>query len=820
MNLMVETLKIFSENQDKIAIVDQKGRGITFQDFNNRLHQVCNQLRQSGITKGDKILLLTPVSIDLYLLIGAIFKLGAVVVFIDPWAKKEYIKRALEKVNPDHVIFNNKAKVLLFLIKELKEIATKHSAEKLLSKSYNMNCDSGEVVDVLPSDSALITFTTGSSSSPKGFDRTHEFLLAQRDAHGKYFKHNSEGFDLCMFPVFVLSNLAHGLSSVLVDADLRNIAKNDPSKLIKQIRQHKVTSLTCSPALCLLITRELLRCNEQINEIEFLYTGGAPVHPDLFTMLNKVMPRAKKYLVYGSTEAEPIALLDSDTLLDKTRDKTIKGEGTALGRPVEDINLKVIKPSTGVIEYFDEVGENEIGEVIVTGDFVGKKYYKSPEAFKKNKIVENENVWHRTGDHGYFEDGILYMMGREHNIVFENDKKWYPLQIEPIIDAMNEVEKSAIFQYRFNEIGVLIKLKNGVSQYDVRHEINQVISSIGISPKVVHFVKDIPVDPRHNSKIDVHAIKATFSHEEIERLKSFSLLERFKMYTDERFPVLATAVFVFLFSFNSFYLFDALNEGNGPILNSSMIIGYVTMFLVFFHLRLMDEFKDYKDDVLAYPERVLSRGVIKLKEFKIILSLFFVLEIVLNLYLGKAIFINWLLVFIYSILMYKEFFVPDWLEKRLGVYLISHQLILPLMVFYMFSIVSESSFFKVENLIATVFVASLSFYYEIARKTWSKDREQAGADSYTSVWGIKKSVVVLFLANLANLSCSIFLLITLKSSWIFYLPLFFIQLFSMYSNFLFLNEPSSKNSKLVDKIGTGLLLGGHFFMIFITRFSS
>ncbi len=814
MNLMNDTLAVFKKVQDNTAIIDQNGQSISFKELDKRLHQVCNILKKRGIKKGDRVLLLIPLSIDLYLLIGAIFKMGAIVVFIDPWAKKDYIKGALSKVSPNHVIYNFKAQLLFYLIPRIGKVDNKHSLEDILKKSQNAATDSGACEEMEGSDSALITFTSGSSSAPKGFNRTHEFLLAQKYAHGKFFTHEKDDTDLCMFPVFVLSNLAHGITSVLVNADLRKLAKSDPCIVVSQIIDQKVSSLTCSPSLCLLIVNYLIENNIKLEGIKYLYTGGAPVHPHLFLMMKKVIPNARKFLVYGSTEAEPIALMESEALLKSTSENTLKGKGTVLGKPVSDISLKIVEPASEALKSFKELSQGEVGEIIVTGNFVGKEYYKSPDAFAKNKILVGNEIWHRTGDHGYFDEhGVLFMLGRDHNIVFENDKKWYPLQIEPMLDSITNVEKSAIFQYRYNELGLLIKLKNGISQYDMESEIEENLKMIGISPVVIHFVKDIPVDPRHNSKIDINEIKSIFSEENINCLKSSNLLTRFKMYTDERFPFLATAVFVLLFSFNSFYLFDALNLNTKVVFSIPMLLGYLTMFLVFFHLRLMDEFKDYKDDVRAYPERILSRGIIQLKDFKLILSYFFVFEIAMNLYLGQRHFYAWLIVFVYSLLMYKEFFVGEWLEKRLTLYLISHQLILPMMAFYMFSIVSQGDFFATSNIWATIFIASLSFYYEIARKTWSKDREQAGADSYTSVWGIKLSISVIFGALVINTLCSVYLLKELGSSMFSYLPLAIVQVLCLFSQIKFLKDSNNKNSKMLEKIATILLLGGHLFMI-------
>ena len=65
-------------------------------------------------------------------------------------------------------------------------------------------------------------------------------------------------------------------------------------------------------------------------------------------------------------------------------------------------------------------------------------------------------------------------------------------------------------------------------------------------------------------------------------------------------------LFVCLFSFNSFYLFDALNLNTKVVFSIPMLLGYLTMFLVFFHLRLMDEFKDSIEGKTLHPNLLVN----------------------------------------------------------------------------------------------------------------------------------------------------------------------------------------------------------------------
>lgn len=817
MNLLQNAYKVFDLHSEKMAITEASGKAISFGEFAQKTHQAVNALKIYNIKKGSKVFLLLPVEIDLYIVIAALFKMGAMVIFIDPWSGKDYINRALYKVKPDVLMFATKALPLL-LLKNIRCILQKISLKDFKTKMLNASTDSGPCEELSPDHSALITFTSGSSNDPKGFDRSHGFLEAQRMAHHRYFKHEADDIDLCMFPVFVLSNLASGISSVLIDIDLKKINDFDANKLYQQMIKFKITTLTCSPAILDPLCQYLIEKQKQLSGIKKLYTGGAPVHPLLFEDLKKVMPLAKLYLVYGSTEAEPMALLEATELLEHTKAKTLAGKGTVLGKVVDELRYKIINAIEGALTNYVEVAHGEVGEIIVSGPFVGKRYYQSEEAFRQNKIVEGDIVWHRTGDLGYVaENNILFMVGRLHNQVQEGPKTIYPVQIEAALEAKKYIKKAAYFQYDQTSSGLLIELTKGELISKAKSEIKNECSNLGINPEVIHFVKSIPKDPRHNAKIDVRKIKEVFSKASIEQEQKKSYFNKMFAYTQERFPLIATFIFVSLFAFDSFYLFQAINQDSVIKFNHFMGLSLLTMFCIFFHLRLLDEHKDFAQDKEVYPERVLSRGIVSFSDLNKTIVFLFVLEFIFNLYLGFhlgiMLFVVWGGIFLYTLLMYKEFFVHQFLKKHLTLYLVSHQIILPLMFYYHRLTVDNSKIFTTPNVVATLVLTSYSFYYEIARKTWAVEREAEGADSYTSAWGIKKTVIVLKSSLILIFSLLLYLGNYLNFSLVYQalIVLGLILCFSIIGKFHL--NPSIKNSKLVELTGIIVLLGGHLLLI-------
>jgi acyl-coenzyme A synthetase/AMP-(fatty) acid ligase len=164
------------------------------------------------------------------------------------------------------------------------------------------------LVDAEDDEAALVTFTSGSTGNPKAAVRSHGFLLAQHRAHSKALDFEEGEVDLITLPVFVVTNLASGLTSVLAATDLANPGSPDVAAVSAQCEKFHVTRCAASPAFF----EGFLATAAGVPPFEKVFTGDAPVFPDLLRRLRKALPDACIHSVYGSTEAEPITHFPAD----------------------------------------------------------------------------------------------------------------------------------------------------------------------------------------------------------------------------------------------------------------------------------------------------------------------------------------------------------------------------------------------------------------------------------------------------------------------------------------------------------------------------
>lgn len=285
------------------------------------------------------------------------------------------------------------------------------------------------------------------------------------------------------------------------------------------------------------------------------------------------------------------------------------------------------------------------------------------------------------------------------------------------------------------------------------------------------------------------------------------LHSRLLAYTKERFPLIPVLILVILMTSAAAHLLANWYGLPFSWQSTEHFGAIVTVFLFMLELRMADEIKDFDKDSIAYPDRMLSKGIVNLNNIRAVLFSVVAIQLIINFFLGIEHLVLLLILQGYAYLMAQEFFAKNFLEKRIGVYLISHQIILiPLMIYSALSFVPVSAFSEDLYVIYPLLYLCLPYtVYELSRKTWSKDRENIHADSYTRFWGINKTVVIEMLLVVAiGFVMNKMAMLLPFSHKILAGVLYVIYVVSL---ILFKKDPVKKKSKLVELGGSLLLLG-------------
>lgn len=497
MNITSYFLDAADKYPTKKAIIE-KETSITYSELKQEVLKTAAYFREKGIKNGDRVLVFVPMGVDLYRIVLALFYIGATAVFLDEWVSWKRMELCCKIADCKGFIGIPKARIVALFSRQLRQIPIKLSIGKRSKKPIAL-------AQTDASSTALITFTTGSTGTPKAANRTHGFLKEQFEALKIEINPQPQDVDMSVLPILLFINLGIGGTSVIADFKMSRPDKMNCSEIYNQIEEHQVNRIVASPFFVKKLALFGIENELKYSSVKNVFTGGAPVFPDEAEKYLQAFPDAETKVVYGSTEAEPISSISANDLVQKNKKLE---KGLAVGEVFEKTALKIIEVKKEMISNLTkkelselEVQEGTIGEIIVSGKHVLKEYYKNEEAFKENKIIVDGEIWHRTGDSGLIQNGELLLTGRCKQLIKKESGFISPFIIENQLQQIEGVEMGTLLD-RNGEIWIVTE--SNINQTKLENKIdfiqyNQVVQ-----------IDTIPRDPRHNSKIDYGRLQRIF----------------------------------------------------------------------------------------------------------------------------------------------------------------------------------------------------------------------------------------------------------------------------------------------------------------------
>jgi len=521
-NIALALKNIAETLPEETGLVCKKGDGYqswTFEQLYGNSCRFARGLNDAGVRPGTRVMLMVPPSMEFVCLTFALFKLGAIVILIDPAMGYKNLLSCIGRVCPDVLVGIPKANLFSRIFprpfKSLRKRICVGSSFGILGTPLKSLCidkdnDTGTFAAVRD-DLAAIIFTSGSTGSPKGVQFTHGIFRAQLEIIGSYYNIRPGDVDQPGFPLFALFSTALGAKAVIPDMDPAHPAKVDPARFIKSILDHKVTYSFGSPAIWNVVSRYCLEQKITL-PVRKILMAGAPVPGELIDRVKKIMPDdGTIHTPYGATECLPIVSITGSEILEQTWSKSRQGCGICVGFPLPGMDLKIIKPSDGSIAFFQEAVEflpGEIGEIIVRGPVVTRAYDHNDKENRASKIADGDTFWHRIGDMGYLDDqGRLWFCGRKAHRVLGKSSVMYTIPCEAMFNEHPEVFRSALVGV--GEPGeqrpvLIVELDEGaVPSISIREELLGLAERNDLTREINTFLvhPSFPVDIRHNAKI-------------------------------------------------------------------------------------------------------------------------------------------------------------------------------------------------------------------------------------------------------------------------------------------------------------------------------
>jgi len=507
-------------------VTDVAHQQVTFDVFNDLIRRTASGLREIGIRHGDRVIIFLPMSLRLYQTMAAVQMLGASVVFLDSWARRSQLGISAKIAGASAFISFEQAFQYCADEPELAKIPIKivcgpHTGAYTGSVEEFQTCSPlPEIVAVGGEETALITFTTGSSGVPKGANRTHQFLASQHYALDECLPYTEKDYDLPAFPIFSLNNLAAGVTTIIPISDIGRPTERDPLMLVSQMLSCKITCATLSPSMMVGISEFCAARNIQMPSLRRIITGGAPISNETLALMKKAVPQSEIWVLYGSTEVEPIAHIEATDIL-HPRHGEAGTDGVNVGHFAHGLEYRFIKIKKTNISLANddwtplEVKKGEVGELVVAGLHVCKSYYNDPDAIAKTKVIEsNGKVWHRTGDLARLDaQNNVWLVGRVHNAILRGEQMLFPVKVEMLLKRHPAVKQAAFIGMPDEKLGekawALVQLHdlNDPNKDRILAELATELDKAAVPFDHAGTVDNIPMDPRHHSKVEYGVLR-------------------------------------------------------------------------------------------------------------------------------------------------------------------------------------------------------------------------------------------------------------------------------------------------------------------------
>ncbi|WP_078380394.1 AMP-binding protein [Sutcliffiella halmapala] len=514
-DLLDETTKQYPD-KEAVVYVENELR-YTYREFQEICNTVAKGLMSLGIQKGDHIAVWASNKPEWVITQYASAKIGAVLVTVNTSYQSQELDYLLRQSDSTTLLLMDEFKgvsyldMLYGLCPELTEQAPGHLSSARFPKLKNIvylgdeqktgmfnwnhlvrlgSSVSDEALkerqDTLNPDEVInMQYTSGTTGFPKGVMLTHSNIINNAINVAECQQITSQDKICIPVPFFHCFGCVMGtLAAVATGATMVPLVIFDPTLVLKAIEQEKCTALYGVPTMFI---AELNHPSFNDYDLSSLRTGimaGSTCPTEVMKKVVYDMGASEITIAYGQTESSPV--------ITQTRpDDSIERRVTTVGKVLENVEVKIIDPTTG-----ETVPNGVQGELCTRGYHVMKGYYKMDE---QTATALDGEAWLHTGDLATMdEEGYLVITGRLKDMIIRGGENIYPREIEEFLYShpkIFDVQIVGVPDERLGEqVAAFIKVKPGevLSAVEVKEYCTGKIARFKI-PFYVEIVEEYPM---------------------------------------------------------------------------------------------------------------------------------------------------------------------------------------------------------------------------------------------------------------------------------------------------------------------------------------
>ena len=332
------------------------------------------------------------------------------------------------------------------------------------------------------SNDAVIIYSSGTTGDPKGILLTKKSISHNVVSVCTYLKLNSNDKSLISTPTCYAFSLSQTLTHLYSGASLLPIKTGlmFPSEILNNIIKYNLTGVTGPPTTFRILINSNFK-KLKLMSVRYCQVGGTPFELDLKKKINLYFPNAKILNVYGCSENSPRV---SYFYLNKNG--LSKNNYFSVGKNVKFTKIEVLN------KFNRNCKINEVGEIVISGKCLMKKYWKNNELTKKR--LKNGKFY--TGDNGYLNKyGLLFIAGRKDTIINVGNEKVSPEEVEDVLNTHKFIKESYVYSEKNKLTGSIviaeIVTNKKIEDFEVQKFCRKYLSSYKI-PRKIYNVEKIP----------------------------------------------------------------------------------------------------------------------------------------------------------------------------------------------------------------------------------------------------------------------------------------------------------------------------------------
>ncbi|MCP9747461.1 acyl-CoA synthetase [Lacihabitans sp. CS3-21] len=434
-----------SENfGDKCAILD-KGEAFSYADLQSKSVQIANILLNGEADLHQKrVAFMVSPGFEYVAFQWGIWRAGGVAVPLCITYPLPSLKYVLEDTAAEIVIAGPEYEEILKPLLHAKTFIFYKSSD--FSNEIEIDSRTSVLPDITTDRNAMILYTSGTTSLPKGVVTTHDNLEAQISTLVDAWQWTSSDHTICVLPLHHVHGIVNVISCALWSgATVEFLDGFSPEKVFEAFAKGQINVFMAVPTIYFkLITywdnlaeMEKQAITENLNKFRLMVSGSAAL---------PVSVMEKWQQISGHTLLERYGMTEIGMGISNPYDAERKAG--YIGKPLPGVSVRLIDEN-GVIEK-----EEVPGEIQIKGANVFKEYWGKAEATEKAFTVDG---WFKTGDVAVVENGYYRILGRDSvDIIKSGGYKISALEIEEVLRKHPQLNDCAVVGIPDDEWGELV----------------------------------------------------------------------------------------------------------------------------------------------------------------------------------------------------------------------------------------------------------------------------------------------------------------------------------------------------------------------------